>query len=1116
MATSAQEHPVSFGYHPVVDELDAVLGRARFTRALVADEAITDLVEHVISCRALWDADIDLPTGIYWFAGIEEPLLFQVGTGLPSGPATSVAVDDLAEEHPLASAFGWAEHFWAQAQPVPAPVFRSQDPAITVPGGVDVLVRGRRFVGGHWNYSVFHEGRTQTLLANKLIPVADDRDPVAWVRGEATSVARFGATLTRGKLRGRFADTLYSFRATRTTFRPYQFKPVLKLLQTGKARLLIADEVGLGKTIEAGLIWTELEARREADRVLVVCPSSLLTKWKDEMEERFGFMLTELDTRGLDDFLERFVTGRLPKRQAYICSLERLRTWEGLATFETAPPEFDLVIVDEAHSMRNSDTKSYRLGIQLSEWADSLVFLTATPINLRQEDLLHLLELLAPEDYGDLDDLALRLEPNAVLHEVGRLVNSPQSERDQRLGSLARLADSSYGQALRHRPDHRLLADVLGRDPFTPADVVEARRLLADLNSLSTVITRTKKAEVDDRKAVREPQDCEVRWSPLESAFYAEYLEWCRARANASGRPMYFVMQMPLRLASACLPMAARAVLTAMEFDPDEASDDETPAAPQIPPHQQLLEAAEALNGVEDSKFARVQPTLTSLVSSGRRVLLFTFSKPTLRYLASRLAADMRVAVMHGGISRDDRRRIMADFRAGAYDIVLANRVASEGLDFEFCSAVVNYDLPWNPMEIEQRIGRIDRIGQQEEKILVINCHNPETIDERILMRVLDRIEIFESSIGALEPIIAAQMPALQAAFDFRLDQEQRELKVQQVLTAIESQRAGLREVSDASSSLLVSNDVDVSGLEDELVRTGRYVGQRELGLLLEDWAQTDQAVGTVFSDDGSVLTVRGNLAMADRVEALARQGQRSRAEVERLASSLRAELPIHFVLDQERSRTQGGTLLTATSPLVMAAVDVPGHRQARFANVRVTDGQRTAPEGLYVVVLGQALSQDRGRDEIWGTAVDFTGRRAPAEVTDLLLAGLARGVLSEGRPEHLRHDLSRAASRARDLLDRKHQEEQQRRDEESTALREARRVVVSEQFERRLQTIERRRQTAVERNRQGSALRLFDAQRRRATERHLALIADLERQAPPEIRLEPLAVCLLEVSHDA
>jgi superfamily II DNA/RNA helicase len=106
-------------------------------------------------------------------------------------------------------------------------------------------------------------------------------------------------------------------------------------------------------------------------------------------------------------------------------------------------------------------------------------------------------------------------------------------------------------------------------------------------------------------------------------------------------------------------------------------------------------------------------------------VLLFSFSRPTLAYLYERLSPTMRVAVMHGGIHKDERTELIARFRRGEFDVLLASRVASEGLDFEFCSAVVNYDLPWNPMEVEQRIGRIDRFGQTEDKVLILNFHTP-------------------------------------------------------------------------------------------------------------------------------------------------------------------------------------------------------------------------------------------------------------------------------------------------------------------------------------------------------------------------------------------------------
>jgi superfamily II DNA/RNA helicase len=141
-----------------------------------------------------------------------------------------------------------------------------------------------------------------------------------------------------------------------------------------------------------------------------------------------------------------------------------------------------------------------------------------------------------------------------------------------------------------------------------------------------------------------------------------------------------------------------------------------------VPP--KLVAAAHALDPSVDSKFDRLLTILREMQKTEKRAILFTFSKPTLAYLERRLRDEFRVAVLNGDVPRAKRNEILKSFRAGGYDFVLANRVASEGLDFEFCSAVINYDLPWNPMEVEQRIGRIDRIGQKEKKILIVNFIN--------------------------------------------------------------------------------------------------------------------------------------------------------------------------------------------------------------------------------------------------------------------------------------------------------------------------------------------------------------------------------------------------------
>jgi hypothetical protein len=471
---------------------------------------------------------------------------------------------------------------------------------------------------------------------------------------------------------------------------------------------------------------------------------------------------------------------------------------------------------------------------------------------------------------------------------------------------------------------------------------------------------------------------------------------------------------------------------------------------------------------------------------------------------------------MHGGVSRNKRRQIMADFRAGGYDFVLANRVASEGLDFEFCSAVVNYDLPWNPMEIEQRIGRIDRIGQAEETILVVNFVNEQTIDERILTRLLDRIGIFESSIGALEPIITDAAPELlRTGFDFTLTPEEREQKLHEALTAIEEQRKGVRDVADASSALLVSNDVDLAGLEDDLLRTGRYIGQRELALLLNDWARVDGAPPVEFAQNGLTVNVRGNAQMASRVADLTRTQQRTGAETGLLASQLRAELPMTFVLDQEHARTGGGVLLTATSPLVMAAVSVPGHRQARFASVEIVGHSEESTPGMFLVVLAKALSASRGGDEIWGEAIGPDGRRAGDAPVNDLLAALAEGRLKDLPLPEISHLVS-MADRAINQLRLRHEAETRHRQVEFEALKAARAVTLREQHERKTTTIEKRLRTAAERGRGPNAINLFKAQRQRAQTRFERLVAEVDGQRQPELRLEPVAACVLKITRPA
>ena len=189
------------------------------------------------------------------------------------------------------------------------------------------------------------------------------------------------------------------------------------------------------------------------------------------------------------------------------------------------------------------------------------------------------------------------------------------------------------------------------RDQLTPREVVDARALLAELNALSTVITRTRKAEIDEAKPIRDPKIREVIWSPEETHFYQEYLGWCRKRAEAAGQALYFAMQMPIRLASACLPAARDLVLRHGAVTDEETGTDAASATAWVDPHIELVEAARALVGAQDSKLEMLKPLLAGLVRDRRRgPALHLLCAPTLDYLAASFRDDYRVAVLHGGV----------------------------------------------------------------------------------------------------------------------------------------------------------------------------------------------------------------------------------------------------------------------------------------------------------------------------------------------------------------------------------------------------------------------------------------------------------------------------------
>ena len=209
---------------------------------------------------------------------------------------------------------------------------------------------------------------------------------------------QFRIALTRRRLEHPVTDQFLSYKASKTRLLYHQFLPVKKMLESPDQRLLIADEVGTGKTIEAGLIWAELESRAAhgLENVWIVCPKSLVGKWQDEMLQRFDFRLEALSPEGLRQSLAQLDRDGIlsPRYARCVVNLELLRLETYIERLERSSIAWDLVIFDEAHHLRNTDTRSHALANFICERSQAAAFLTATPLQTGLQDIVHLMAAL--------------------------------------------------------------------------------------------------------------------------------------------------------------------------------------------------------------------------------------------------------------------------------------------------------------------------------------------------------------------------------------------------------------------------------------------------------------------------------------------------------------------------------------------------------------------------------------------------------------------------------------------------------------------------------------------------------------------------------------------------
>ena len=720
-----------------------------------------------------------------------------------------------------------------------APVVRKSNPAVM---GVISTIRGS---GDATEYQVmFMDNSWGTYYADQLM-LAN-----ATPKRCNVSIDELKILLTAQQLCNPTNDQLYSLNAARVDFVPYQFRPALKMIHSERPRILVADSVGVGKTIEAGLILRELQARDEDfESVLIICPKPLVAehKWRSEMK-RFDESFTELDGASL-----REAINECDKDGAWPAALRKtvlpysLMTKEllngkgrqkGLLDLED-PIHFDLVIIDEAHHIRHSDTGAYKVARYFTDNADAVVMLTATPVQTDDDDLYTLLNTLRPDVILDKKTFKEMQEPNAEINAAARLIrHQVENWRSEAAEHLSCAAQTSWGRSvIEDNPTYKKVIEQLkGAQPLDRTARVGILQDVESLHSFAGMINRTRRQDIQNDFCVRRPQSISVHFTPEQQELYDALMEF-EAHALSylhNNVPLEFMMSTLMRQASSCIfglaPLLKGMVSRRLgdilsdycgEDGNITVSDLENVKMGQLEAEframaKRVIELSENLPQTDEKLDRLLEVVENKSHQENNKIILFSSFRHTLRYVEQHLLEKgYRVAQVNGSVKDEERLALRQRFELpaaneNALDILLFTEVGCEGLDYQFCDFMINYDLPWNPMAIEQRIGRIDRRGQKSDTVIICNLVTEGTIDAKIYHRCLERIGIFESSIGECAGILGDMTQQInRAVFDPTLTQQEREDKIEKIADNEVSRANEMKKLEDESKELF---GIDISG----------------------------------------------------------------------------------------------------------------------------------------------------------------------------------------------------------------------------------------------------------------------------------------------------------------
>ena len=632
---------------------------------------------------------------------------------------------------------------------------------------------------------------------------------------------------------------------------PHQIRAFHRLYDHWPPKLLIADEVGLGKTIQAGLLLRQAWLAGRAKRILILAPKAVLRQWQIELREKFNLNWPIYDGQNLVWYPSPALRGRETKpveRDSWhhepivIASSHLLRRRDRVTELLDQASPWDLIILDEAHHARRKAAGAVteggpnallKLMRELRHKTQGLILLTATPMQVHPVEVWDLLNLLGlpPEwtsqaflrYFADLD------HPNPspeALENLARLFQSVEQffgplddETAARIAGLSRLKTAKILRALRD-------AASIPRRQLETKERQAAIRLLRVYTPIRHLVSRHTRellrkyyqaGKLSTPIAKRDVEDRFIEMSQAERALYEaveDYISTTYNQASVKERSAVgFVMTCYRRRLSSSFRALAQTLfrhldsldtLPALEEDqPDDEAADDILDMDEAMEMERLALACEEKADIEslferikqlppDTKAERLKDLLTELRGSGfGQIMVFTQYTDTMDFLREEVAKLPGIRILcfsgrggempntDGSWTTVNRDRVKALFKQGLADVLLCTDAAAEGLNFQFCGALVNYDMPWNPMKVEQRIGRIDRLGQVHGIIRIVNLHYEGTVEADVYRALRSRIGLFQSVIGRLQPILS-QLPSRIAAtvFASRTQQESERSRV--------------------------------------------------------------------------------------------------------------------------------------------------------------------------------------------------------------------------------------------------------------------------------------------------------------------------------------------------